>query len=451
MMKRGIIILLILIVIGGAVAGFWYWARTSPEAVVQFLTDGGLREAQAESFVAWLGGGQAPEEEEVLVASGTIEGTQVSIVSEFGGRIVRLDVREGDEVQAGRPLVWLDTSLLQAQMTQAHAAVLAAEANLANVEAGTHPAEILGAQAALRQTFAERDAAETAWSDAQLILQNPQEIKAQIAEARTSVDLADVQIEQAQAQVAAAEADRFRYRAQASMEEKWLYKVYDYQVQAAQEALDAARAQKAGAQEVLAALIALRDQPLAILSQINLAEAQYNLAMSGVHVAQAQLDELQAAPAPEAVAVAQAQVAQAQAAVLALQAQIELMTLSSPIDGLVSSRSARTGEAALAGATLLTVANLNEVKLTIYVPEDELGRVYLGQQVEVQVDSYSDRVFTGTISYISQQAEFTPRNVQTEKERVNMVFAVKVRLPNPGQLLKPGMPADAFLQPVPEP
>jgi multidrug resistance efflux pump len=127
------------------------------------------------------------------------------------------------------------------------------------------------------------------------------------------------------------------------------------------------------------------------------------------------------------------------------------MTLSSPIDGLVSSRSARSGEAALAGATLLTVANLDEVKLTIYVPEDELSRVYLGQQVEVQVDSYPEQVFTGTISYISQQAEFTPRNVQTEKERVNMVFAVKVRLSNPGHLLKPGMPADAFLQPTSAP
>jgi len=451
-MKRGIIFLLILIVIGGAAAGLWYWARTAPESVVQFLVDGGLQEPQANSFVTWLGGGQAQQEEaDVLIASGTIEGTQVSIVSEFGGRIVRLDAREGDEVQAGQPLVWLDTSLLQAQMGQAQAAVLAAQANLANVEAGTHPAEILGAQAALRQAFAQRDAAEGAWHDAQLILQNPQEIEAQIVEARTSVDLADVQIEQAQAQVAAAEADRFRYRAQGTMEEKWLYKVYDYQVQAAQQALDAATAQKSGARQMLAALVALRDQPLAIISQINLAEAQYNLSMSGVHVAQAQLDELQAGPAPEAVAVAQAQVEQAQAAVAALQAQIDLMTLSAPIDGLVSSRSARAGEAALAGATLLTVANLDDVKLTIYVPEDELGRVYLGQQVEVQVDSFPGQVFRGTISYISQQAEFTPRNVQTEKERVNMVFAVKVRLPNPDHLLKPGMPADAYLQPIPAP
>ncbi|NIV37075.1 MAG: HlyD family efflux transporter periplasmic adaptor subunit, partial [Anaerolineae bacterium] len=97
------------------------------------------------------------------------------------------------------------------------------------------------------------------------------------------------------------------------------------------------------------------------------------------------------------------------------------MTLASPIDGVVTSRSAHPGEAVIAGSTLLTVAELDEVNLTIYVPEDKLNRVYLGQTVEVQVDSFAGRVFTGTVSHISQRAEFTPRNVQTQEERVNMV------------------------------
>ena len=97
------------------------------------------------------------------------------------------------------------------------------------------------------------------------------------------------------------------------------------------------------------------------------------------------------------------------------------------------------------GSILMTVANLNEVTLTIYVPEDELGRVYLGQEVDVQVDSFPGELFRGTVAHIAQQAEFTPKNIQTEKERVNMVFAVKVRLPNSDHRLKPGMPADAFV------
>jgi multidrug resistance efflux pump len=279
----------------------------------------------------------------------------------------------------------------------------------------------------------------------QAILNNPQEISAQIVEAQAGVALAEAQIEQAQAELAAAKLERDQYRAQGSMEEKNLYVVHNYQVEAAQAAIDAAEANKRGAQQTVAALKALRDNPLAIASQVHQAEAQYNMAVSGVAVALAKMDELKAGPTPEEVDVAEAQVAQAEAATSALQAQVNKMTLRSPMAGIVTSQAAHTGEAAMAGATLLTVANLDEVKLTIYIPEDELDRVYLGQVVEVEVDSFPGRVFTGTVSYISQQAEFTPKNVQTEKERVNMVFAVKVRLPNPDHLLKPGMPADALI------
>ncbi len=445
-MKRGIIVLVVLVVVAGGLAAAWWWARTSPEQATQFLIDGGLEASRAEQFVATLGGQAEPEAEEALIASGSIEGQEVTIVSEFGGRIVALHAGEGDEVEAGQVLVELDTSLLHAQRAQAQAAVAAAEANLANVQAGTHPGEILAAQAALRQAVAQRSAAETAWQDAQAILANPQELDSKIVEARTAVDLAEAQIEQAESQLAAAKVQRDQYRAQGSMEEKRLYIVYDYQVQGAQAAIDAAQANKKGAESVLAALRALRDQPLAGISQVHLAEAQYELAAAGVAVASAKLDELKAGPTTAEVAVAEAQRAQAQAAVAALQTQIDKMTLHSPIDGMVTSRSAHTGEAALAGATLLTVANLDEVKLTIYIPEDELGRVYLGQEVGVEVDSFPGRTFSGTVSYISQQAEFTPKNVQTEKERVNMVFAVKVRLPNPDHLLKPGMPADAMIE-----
>jgi HlyD family secretion protein len=444
-MKRGIVILLILVVVGGALAGAWWWARTFPEQAIQFLVDGGLQASRAEEVVASLGGEPKPQDEQSLMASGSIEGEEVTIVSEFGGRIVGLYVEEGDEVTAGEVLVELDSSMLHAQMAQAEAAVAAAEANLANVKAGTHPAEILATQAALRQAIAGRSAAETAWKDAQVILNDPQEINAQIVEAQTAVDLAQVQIEQAKAQLATAEVERDRYRGQGSMEEKQLYIVYNYQVQAAQTAIDVARENKRGAEEMLAALKALRDNPLVVISQVHQAEAQYELAAAGVAVAKAKLDEMKAGPMSEEVAVAEAQITQAEAAVSALQTQIDKMTLRSPLAGIVTSRSAHTGEAAIAGATLLTVANLDEVKLTIYIPEDELGRVYLGQEVAVEVDSFPGQVFTGTVSYISQQAEFTPKNVQTEKERVNMVFAVKVRLPNPDHLLKPGMPADAVI------
>lgn len=445
-MKRGVIVLLVMVVVTAALAGAWWWARTFPQQAVQFLADGGLEVGRAEQFVLWLGGQAKVEEEKPLVASGSIEGEEISIVSEFGGRIAGLDVDEGDEIAAGQVLVELDTSLLDAQMLQAEAAVGAAEANLANIKAGTHPAKILAAQAALHQTIAERSAAETAWQDAVAILADPQEIDARIVEAQASVDVAEVQIEQAEAQLAAAEVERDQYRARGSMQEKWQYVIYDYQVEAARAAIESAKANYRGTKETLAALHALRKNPLVIVSQVHLAEAQYQMAVAGVAVAIAELDELKAGPTPEEIAMAEAQIAQAEAAVAAVQTQVAKMTLESPIDGIVTSRSAHSGEAALAGATLLTLANLDEVKLTVYIPENELGRVYLGQEIEVQVDSFPGQVFTGTVSYISQQAEFTPKNVQTEEERVNMVFAVRVRLPNPNHALKPGMPADAMFR-----
>jgi len=444
-MKRGIIALLLLI-LGAGLVGGWWWARQSPEQAAQFLVDGGLEAGRAEEFVALIGGqAEAKEAVDVLIASGSMEGEAVSIVSEFWGQIVGLYAGEGDQIEAGQVLVKLDDSLLQAQMAQTKAAVVVAEANLATVQAGTHPAEILAARAMLRQAIAKRNAARTAWEDLQTILRRPQEIEAQLLEAQTAVELATIQIEQAEAELASAIVERDQHRAQGSLEEKKLYAIHNYSVEAAQAALDAAKANKAGAQETMAALGALRDNPLALVSQVHGAEAQFKVAAAGVGVAAAKLDELTAGAMPEEVAVAEAQVARAKAASAVLQAQIDKMTLFAPIDGMVTSRSAHAGEAAVAGATLLTVAKLDEVNLTIYVPEDKLNRVYLGQTVEVQVDSFPGRVFTGTVSYISQQAEFTPRNVQTQEERVNMVFAVEVRLPNPEHLLKPGMPADAVI------
>jgi multidrug resistance efflux pump len=445
-MKRGLLVVLAVVVVGGLVAAGWWFARTAPEQSVEFLVGGGLEPSRAEQFVNLIGGQVAPDEDrDVLVASGSFEGDTVSIVSEFGGRIESLDAFEGEQVRAGEVLVQLDTSSLGAQRAQIDAGIAAAQANLANVKAGTHPAEILAARASLRQAIAQRDAAERAWLDTQRILDNPQQIESQIIEAQTAVELADARIEQLEARLATAKVERDQYRGGGSLEEKQLYASLNYQVEAAQAAIDAATAEKKAAESTLAAMRALRNNPLVLVSQVHAAESQFELAAAGVGVAIRKLDELKAGPTAEEVAVAEARVAQAQASGAALDAQIDMMTLRSPIDGVVTSRSAHVGEAALAGATLLTIANLDEVELTIYVPEDELNRVYLGQEVEIQVDSFPGRVFTGTVSYISQRAEFTPKNVQTEKERVNMVFAVKVRLPNPEYLLKPGMPADAIL------
>jgi len=444
-MKRGIIVLLLLLVVALVIGG-WWWARQAPNQVTQFLVEGGLEASRAQQFIDFVSGGKEVEEANVLVASGSVEGESVSIVSEFGGQIVGLYADEGDRVEAGEVLVVLDDSVLQAQMAQAQAAVQAAKANLATVQAGTHPAEILAAQAQLKQANAQRDAARTAWEGLVNMLDWPQDIETQLVQARSAVKLADVRIESAEAELASAIVERDQYRARGTLEEKRLYTMHNFRAEAALAALDAARADRTGARRMVAALEALRDEPLSLVAQVHSAEAQFHIAAAGVEVAATKLKELEAGALPEEMALAEAKIASAEAAAAVLQAQIDKMTLSAPVDGVVTSRSAHAGEAAVAGVSLLTIAQLDEVTLTIYIPEDELNRVYLRQEVEVRVDAYPDRVFAGTVSYISQEAEFTPKNVQMQEDRVNMVFAVKVRLPNKVHYLKPGMPADATIR-----
>jgi HlyD family secretion protein len=119
--------------------------------------------------------------------------------------------------------------------------------------------------------------------------------------------------------------------------------------------------------------------------------------------------------------------------------------IRAPIDGVVLLRAAEPGEITSAGGSLLVVANLDKMTLTIYVPEDQYGKIYLGQEYPITVDSFPNRVFMGKVTHISDQAEFTPRNVRTVQGRKNTVYAVRLTIPNPDHALKPGMPADVTL------
>jgi len=113
-----------------------------------------------------------------------------------------------------------------------------------------------------------------------------------------------------------------------------------------------------------------------------------------------------------------------------------------PIDGIVLTRAFEPGEIVAAGGTIYIIGNLNTMKLTVYVPEEKYGRVFLGQEYSVSVDSYPDQEFKGRVTHIADKAEFTPRNVQTIQGRKNTVYAVSLTIPNPSLALKPGMPAD---------
>jgi len=119
--------------------------------------------------------------------------------------------------------------------------------------------------------------------------------------------------------------------------------------------------------------------------------------------------------------------------------------LTAPLTGTVLSKHAEPGELLAAGSPVITVGRLDEVWVRGYIPETQLGRVKLGQQATVTSDTWKGRSYQGTISFIASEAEFTPRNVQTEAERVKLVYRIKITIANPRQELKPGMPVDAVI------
>ncbi len=386
----------------------------------------------------------APVKDEPLKASGTIQADKIRIASELGGRIVEVKVRRGQAVQKGETLVLFDATPLLTQLAEAEAAVTTAQADLALIQAGPRSEEIAAAQAALALAKAERDGALAAWQNAQQAVESPQELDAQITQARTQLELAVQNVELAEAKLAQEQLLRDQ-RAEDSFERQ----VADLQVSAAEQALAAAQADEKAAQTLLNWLWTIRNEPLGLIAQAHVAEGQYHIAEAGVTVAQARLQDLLDGPTPQEIAVAQAALSLAQTQADALRAQQAKFTLTSPVDGVVLDQALHTGEVAAPAATVLSVADLGQVTLTLYVPENQIGHVYLGQDVTIQVDSLPGQTFTGHVKHIAAQPEFTPRNVATQEERLNTFYAVKVSLPNEQGALKPGMPADAIFSPAP--
>jgi multidrug resistance efflux pump len=209
--------------------------------------------------------------------------------------------------------------------------------------------------------------------------------------------------------------------------------------------LNGAVAGQDAAQQNLDNLLTLRNNPQQLQVQAAQAETAFHQAEAAVAVAQANLKLIRAGAPPEQIEIMRTNVAQAQAALDALQVQRQKYTLSAPSAGMILDLPVHTGELAQPSRALLTLGDLSTVDLKLYLPETEMGRIKLGQPVEVNTDSFPGETFTGQVIWISDEAEFTPKNVQTKEQRVNTVFAVKVRLANPEQKLKPGMPADAVL------
>jgi multidrug resistance efflux pump len=283
------------------------------------------------------------------------------------------------------------------------------------------------------------------------IVEDPLELNAQIDAARGEIAILEKSVEAAQAELKTAEIQRDEAaRNQLNDEAVTMSQVAVKQADAARANLAAAEAELAGAQSQLALLIAMRDNPLALITQANAAETAYEQADAGLLIAKAKLDSVKAGPMAEEVAIAEAQVQQAEAALASVGVQLDKLNLTAPRDGIITDRPANPGELATPGATLMNLGDLDQVTLTVFIPVTQIGQVRVGQTARVEVDAYPGETFEGTVAFIAPEAEFTPKNVQTEEERVNLVFAVKITLDNPDHRLKPRMPADAQIINNPE-
>lgn len=176
---------------------------------------------------------------------------------------------------------------------------------------------------------------------------------------------------------------------------------------------------------------------------VDRARQAFEVAKSQERSARERLALLLAGSRPDQIDAAGWQVTQAESALAQAQSRLREARVVSPIDGVVLRKNLEVGETANPGVPILTLVNPKDVWLRAYVPETEVGRLKIGDTAALRVDAFPNRVFTGRLIEIGSEAEFTPRNVQTKKERVTLVFRIKIQIDNPDGLLKPGLPADA--------
>ena len=356
--------------------------------------------------LAWLNACSRGKEK-LLRISGNIEVTDAELSFKIPGRVEARLVDEGETVKQGQTVALLDTRELSQEVSRQRAEVEAAQAAFAELEAGSRPQEIAEAQASAAQAKAHLEELEAG--------SRPQEIAS------------------AQAAYQSARADALRladdFNRYSGLYKKQLVSTQQYD--AAQTASQMARAREREAKEQLDLL---KEGPRK--EDIGQARAAYAQAQQRYQL-------VKIGPRREDIEQGRARLEQAQHSLALAETRFGYATLTSPMPGMVLSKSIEAGEYVSAGTPIVTVADLKDVWLRGYVNETDLGRVKLGQRARVTTDSYPGKVYEGRVSFISSQAEFTPKSVQTEKVRVKLVYRIKVDINNPHMELKPGMPADA--------
>ncbi len=353
-----------------------------------------------------------------IAVSGNIEATTVDVSFKIPGKIEHLLVEEGDFAKTGQLVAVLEHKDLLAQKARAEASLEAAQSRLPSLQKNIEFQDKASSQ--------EISQAEAALSAAESRLQQllsgsrPQEVQA--AKADVDQSLADIEKRKADME----RAQRL-HQSQFISAQEW---------DAARTAYEMALANHRKAKEHYALVV---EGPRK--EEIDTARAQVNQAQASLRLAKTR--KIQVDVLRRELETARAQIKEAVSATEVIQTQIEYSKLYAPVSGIVLVKNAEIGEYLVPGGAVVTLGDLDKPWLKAFITETDLGRVKLGQKVSVATDSFPGKVYEGSITFISSEAEFTPKNVQTTKERVKLVYRIKVSLPNPKQELKPGMPADA--------
>lgn len=411
-----------------------------------------------------------------LTASGTIEVVEVNIAPELGGKVIDVPVEEGATVNKGDVLFRLDGTILQAQRNVAAATLEVSQAGLASANAALAVAQA-NYELALNSARATSAGLRTSeWGAAQLngsllpggYFQQQEEIAAAQVEVETSgqeletlaQNLKGLLDDPANALFVAAEKEllsaRTTYQVSQSVLGRAQLSADPDLIDTAQKSVDDARIALEDAQATYDNLKESGSAAEIIQTRSDLAVAQERLASARDHLLALQYGEyspqLAAAQAVLNQALASVEqatlaVKQANANLELLDAQISRLTITAPSDGTILTSTIQPGEILAPSATAMTLAKLSDLTITVYIPEDLYGGITLGQSASMTVDSFPGETFVVMVTHIADQAEFTPRNVQTVEGRSTTVFAITLRVQDAGGKLKPGMPADVSFTP----
>ena len=350
--------------------------------------------------------------------SGNIELEEVNIAFKTAGRLVERAVDEGDRVTKGQVIARLDRDqllrqrdreeaalgsatsqlptaetavewqrqTLAADLAQRRADLVTAEARLAELKNGSRPEEVREAKAAVDNAQAELDRARRDWDRAQVLHKDDDISTQQFDQYRNHFESAQAALKQAQERYALVVAGPRK------------------------EEIDGAAGQVARARGALQA---------------------------------AEANQLELKRREEELKTRQAEIARARAQLAMVHAQLDDTVATTPVSGVVLVKSADVGEVLAAGTTVVTIGDIDHPWLRGYIGERDLGRVKLGSKAKVTADSFPGKVYWGRVTFISSDAEFTPKQIQTTEERVKLVYRIKIEVDNPQHELKSNMPADA--------